>query len=65
VIALVERVVGRTVDVRIREEARGDVKRTAADTTRVRRDLGWEPRTPLEEGLKAQWEWALDKVRAR
>ncbi len=30
----------------------GDQRRTKADTTRIRDELGWEPRTPLEDGLR-------------
>jgi nucleoside-diphosphate-sugar epimerase len=33
--------------------------------TRIGRDLGWAPRTPLDEGLRAQWEWAAARVAAR
>lgn len=33
----------------------GDVTHTGADTTRARRDLGYEPRTPLGEGLRAEF----------
>ncbi|MFN2468578.1 MAG: NAD-dependent epimerase/dehydratase family protein [Gaiellaceae bacterium] len=64
-IALCERVSGRTLDVRTRAEAAGDVRRTAADTSRIRADLGWVPTTPLETGLRAQWEWAVARVGAR
>jgi nucleoside-diphosphate-sugar epimerase len=40
------------------EEARaGDQRQTFADTTRIRRHLGWVPRTTLEEGLAQQWHW--------
>jgi UDP-glucuronate 4-epimerase len=42
----------------------GDAARTAADTTRIRAALGWEPTTPFEEGLAAQWRWAADRVAA-
>jgi nucleoside-diphosphate-sugar epimerase len=35
----------------------GDPRDTAADTARARRDLGYEPRTDLREGLRRQWEW--------
>jgi nucleoside-diphosphate-sugar epimerase len=34
--------------------ARGDVGRTGADTTLIRSELGWTPRTSLPEGLAAQ-----------
>jgi nucleoside-diphosphate-sugar epimerase len=36
----------------------GDQRRTKADTTRIRAELGWQPETPLAAGLRAQWEWA-------
>jgi UDP-glucuronate 4-epimerase len=64
-IELAERISGRTLDVRDAPAARGDVRRTKADTARIGRDLGWSPRVGLEEGLKAQWEWASVRVGAR
>ena len=64
-IALAERISGRTLDVGRREAQAGDVRRTRADTERIRTDLGWEASTPLEQGLRAQWEWASSKVAAR
>ena len=41
--------------------ARGDVRRTSADTARARRDLGWRPRTGLRDGLAAQLAWARER----
>jgi UDP-glucose 4-epimerase len=64
-IELLERVSGRVARVRQGERARGDARRTAADVTRIRDELGWSPRTSLEEGLRAQWSWAADRVAAR
>jgi len=64
-IALLERVSARKLDVRHVEAAAGDVRRTKADVTRIERDLGWSPSTPLEEGLRAQWQWAAARVAAR
>jgi nucleoside-diphosphate-sugar epimerase len=61
-IALFERVSGRTLDVRRHDAVPGDQKRTKADTTRIRDELGWEPRVSLEEGVRAQWEWASARV---
>ncbi len=63
-IALLERLAGRRLEVRERPPVAGDQRRTKADTTRIRRDLGWEPRTSLEQGLEAQWEWAAARVAA-
>ena len=64
-IALLERVAGRSLELLVEPEVPGDQRRTMADTTRIRSDLGWEPRVGLEEGLSAQWEWASARVGAR
>jgi nucleoside-diphosphate-sugar epimerase len=64
-IALFEELSGRTLDVRRGPAVPGDQRRTAADTTRIRTELGWEPKVALEEGLKRQWEWAAARVAAR
>ncbi len=60
VIALAESTSGRKLGTRFVDAATGDVRRTSADTTRIRRELGWRPQTPLEEGLAHQLEWALE-----
>jgi nucleoside-diphosphate-sugar epimerase len=64
-IGILERLAGRVLEVRRHPPVPGDQRRTNADTTRIRGDLGWEPRTSLEDGLKAQWEWARARVAAR
>jgi UDP-glucuronate 4-epimerase len=64
-IELFERVSGRTLDVRAESEVPGDQRRTQADTTRIRSELGWEPRVGLADGIAAQWEWASVSVNAR
>jgi UDP-glucuronate 4-epimerase len=61
-IALFEHVSGRTLDLRRHEAVPGDQQRTKADTTRIRADLGWEPRVSLEQGVEAQWQWASARV---
>jgi nucleoside-diphosphate-sugar epimerase len=63
-IALLEQASGRELDVRHVRAAQGDVSRTKADVTRIRAALGWEPRTPLGEGLETMWSWASARVAA-
>lgn len=58
IISLIEDLSGQPIAVRRRGRAAGDVRRTASDTTRIRHDLGWEPRTPISEGLANQLSWA-------
>jgi nucleoside-diphosphate-sugar epimerase len=64
-IALLERIAGRSLRVVRHAAAAGDVTRTKADVTRIRDELGWAPRTGLEDGLRAHWEWASGRVGAR
>jgi nucleoside-diphosphate-sugar epimerase len=63
-IALLEALSGRTLDVRHSGAAKGDVRRTKADVTRIREATGWEPRTPLRDGLARMWSWASGRVAA-
>jgi UDP-glucuronate 4-epimerase len=64
-IALVEHVSGSSLEVRFLPAVAGDARRTSADVTRIRDELGWQPRVSLEDGLRAQWEWASSRVGAR
>jgi UDP-glucuronate 4-epimerase len=64
VIELLEGIAGRKLDLSIGERAAGDVARTAADTTRIHKQIGWEPRMSLRDGLAAQWDWATAEIPA-
>jgi len=64
-IELFERISGRTLELIPGPPAAGDMRRTKADVTRICADLGWEATTPLEDGLRSQWEWASGRVAAR
>ena len=57
VVALLEEIAGRRVVVDRRPAERGDVRRTSADTTRARADLGWAPRVGLRDGLRSELDW--------
>jgi nucleoside-diphosphate-sugar epimerase len=47
-----------------REPARpGDQRYTLADTTRIQRHLGWQPRVGLDEGLARQVAWQREALR--
>jgi UDP-glucuronate 4-epimerase len=65
VIALLERISGRKLDLRQGPAARGDVRRTSADVSRIRAGLGWAPSVRLGDGLREQWSWASARVAAR
>jgi UDP-glucose 4-epimerase len=36
---------------------RGEIRRSVLDPSRARAELGWSPRTSLEEGLGRTWSW--------
>jgi nucleoside-diphosphate-sugar epimerase len=57
-------IAGRRLEIVRSPRREGDATRTAADTSRIQREIGWEPRTSFEEGLEAQWRWAADRVAA-
>ena len=58
------RIAGRRLEVVRSPRREGDPRRTAADTSRIHSEIGWEPRTSFEDGLTAQWRWAADRVAA-
>ena len=59
-------VVGAAVPVRVRHEpARaGEVKNTWCNIDKARREFGFDPRTPLREGLTRTWAWFQAKKSA-
>jgi UDP-glucuronate 4-epimerase len=54
---LIERLTDRELKVEYGEREYGDVRDTAADTSRARADLGFAPTTPLDDGLAAELDW--------
>lgn len=61
VISTIEELAGRSLDIQLAGDGKGDVRRTAADTCIARHALGWAPSTSLGDGLANQLDW----VRAR
>jgi|GEM_PF-56597 UDP-glucuronate 4-epimerase len=56
VIAMLEGLLGHPLAVEHEEASVGDPRRTEADVTRAKLDLGYQPATNLEQGLAAQIE---------
>jgi nucleoside-diphosphate-sugar epimerase len=59
VIATLEDLAGRPAVLERHGAQAGDVFRTAAETTRARADLGWEPHVGLREGLRSELDWVV------
>jgi UDP-glucuronate 4-epimerase len=60
VLELVRELVGRPIDVEHVAREHGEVRDTCAQTGRARQALGFSPRTTLECGLRAEFEWLAD-----
>jgi nucleoside-diphosphate-sugar epimerase len=65
VLGKLERIIGRRAVVRREQARRGDQRVTVADTTKLRRHLGWQPRVALDEGLARQVAWQQDHFQRR
>jgi UDP-glucose 4-epimerase len=59
VLEIIERLVGRPLNVRREAAQKGDMRDTFADTTLARTDLGFVPAVTLEEGLEAEYRWLV------
>ena len=57
VLRLIEQISERPLRIQREEAQKGDMRDTFADTTAARRDLGFESRVGLAEGLAREWEW--------
>lgn len=57
VIAIIEDATGRSIEVEQVGDQPGDVRRTGADTQSAEEILGWQPRTSLVDGIRAQVAW--------
>ncbi len=59
-IGTLEQALGREAVKNFKPMQPGDVEATYADTEALRRDVGFEPRTPLAEGLARWATWYRD-----
>ena len=56
-IGLIEQAMGRKAEIDFQPMQPGDVKETYADIEAIRRDLGYEPTTPIDVGVPKFVEW--------
>jgi nucleoside-diphosphate-sugar epimerase len=66
VLSKLEAITGRQAAIERQPARPGDQRYTFADTARLTRHLGWQPRTALDEGLARQvaWQQAQEQRRA-
>ncbi|MDE2490319.1 MAG: SDR family oxidoreductase [Elusimicrobia bacterium] len=56
-IRVLEKIVGRRLEIRRRPKRAGDVRKTWADNRRIRRLLGYRPVVAFEPGMRETWDW--------
>ena len=59
-IGLIEQALGRKAEIDFQPMQPGDVKASYADIEATRRDLGFEPTTPIDVGIPRFVEWYRD-----
>jgi len=57
VLQRLEMLAGRKARTRTEPPRPGDQRHTRARTAKIAHQLGWKPRTSLDEGLARQWAW--------
>ncbi|MGI0493402.1 NAD-dependent epimerase/dehydratase family protein [Alkalinema pantanalense CENA528] len=57
VLNLMEEIIGKPIQRNHIEKARGDARHTAADVTKAREILGYNPQVTLRQGLEQEWVW--------
>jgi UDP-glucose 4-epimerase len=55
-------VAGSGNEPRVEDARLGDVRRSVLDVSLIERELGWRPRTSLEDGLRATWDWTRETL---
>lgn len=56
IISTCETITGKTANIEQHPDQKGDVPYTFADITKAQNDLGYEPKTSLEDGLRKMYE---------
>ncbi len=64
VLELLAGLAARPLDVRHVGAEAGDVRETSADTRRAAQDLGYAPAATFADGLRAEFEWTLERLAA-
>ena len=63
-IALIEKIMGKTAQFAIKPKRPGDQLHTRANISKARQLLGYVPHTALEDGLRAEVDWYVNRIYA-
>lgn len=54
---LFEEICEKKIRIKWEKTQKGDVPHTLADIHKAKKDLGFDPKTPIDEGLSEEWRW--------
>lgn len=57
VIRLIEKITGNEIIFHIEPRRSGDPAKLIADSTRIKNELGWQPKYNLHDTIQSAWEW--------
>lgn len=60
ILPLFKKITHKKIKIKWAEKQKGDVLHTQAKIEKAKHDLGYSPRTSLQEGLEREWEWVQD-----
>lgn len=63
VIGFINEIQGVPLKVNREDVQKGDVRHTWADTARASKELGFDPQTGLQEGLKKERDWLIRRIK--
>ena len=59
IIKLIENITSKKIEVRYSESREVDLKKVVLDISKAKKELGWEPKVSINEGLKMHYKWLL------
>lgn len=62
VLRRLERIAGRPAQIQQEPARPGDQRYTLADTTKLQKQVSWQPVVGLDEGLRLQWNWQAQRL---
>jgi UDP-glucose 4-epimerase len=63
-IDVVKRVTGQEPNIQFQPSRKVDIQKVILDISRIKAQLGWEPKVSIEVGIRRQWEWMQGAVKA-
>jgi nucleoside-diphosphate-sugar epimerase len=57
ILEAMRRITGKPMEVNYQPVQKGDVRHTGASLEKIKKELGYNPKVSMMEGLEGEWEW--------